>query len=82
MDQEIAINGGKPIRGKMLPYGRQWIDSNDIKAVTEVLKSDWITQGPKISEFEKIISNYCKVKYAVAFHLELQLYMEQPLLQE
>ncbi|MFA5878090.1 MAG: DegT/DnrJ/EryC1/StrS family aminotransferase, partial [Candidatus Staskawiczbacteria bacterium] len=37
----------------MIPYGHQWIDNEDIKAVTEVLKSDWLTQGPKIEEFEK-----------------------------
>jgi len=67
MSEKLAINGGRPTRKNFLPYGRQWIDSNDIKAVTDVLKSDWITQGPKISEFEKIISKYCKVKYAVAF---------------
>ncbi|GAJ06697.1 unnamed protein product, partial [marine sediment metagenome] len=30
----------------MIPYGHQWIDEEDIKAVTEVLRSDWITQGP------------------------------------
>jgi len=67
MSEKLAINGGRPTRKNFLPYGRQWIDSNDIKAVTDVLKSDWITQGPKISEFEKVISKYCKVKYAVAF---------------
>jgi len=67
MSEKLAINGGRPTRKNFLPYGRQWIDSNDIKAVTDVLKSDWITQGPKISEFEKIISKYCKAKYAVAF---------------
>lgn len=67
MPEKLAINKGKPIRKKYLPYGQQWIDNADIKAVTNVLKSDWITQGPKVAEFEKLISKYCKAKYAVAF---------------
>ncbi len=67
MPEKLAINGGKPIRKTFLPYGKQWIDGSDIKAVVDVLKTDRITQGPKISEFEKLISNYCNSKYAVAF---------------
>jgi len=55
------------VRKEFLPYGHQWIDEDDIKAVTEVLKTDWITQGPKIAEFEKLITEYCNTKYAVAF---------------
>lgn len=51
---------------KNIPYGHQWIDNNDIKEVVEVLKSDWLTQGPKIEEFEKSVAKYCKAKYAVA----------------
>lgn len=51
---------------KFLPYGRQWIDKNGIKAVAKVLRSDWITQGSKIEEFEKTIAKYCGVKYGVA----------------
>lgn len=50
----------------MILYGRQWIDEEDINAVIDVLKSDWITQGPKIDEFEKALANYCGAKYAVA----------------
>ena len=67
MSEKLAINGGKTIRKTFLPYGSQWIDKEDIKAVTDVLRSDWITQGSKIFEFEKLISKYCKAKYAVAF---------------
>jgi len=43
MTQELAINGGKPVRDKLLPYGYQWMDEEDIKVVSEVLHSDWIT---------------------------------------
>ena len=51
---------------KIIPYGHQWIDSNDIKEVVKVLKSDWLTQGPKVEEFEKAIAKYCGAKYGVA----------------
>jgi len=66
MSEKLAINGGIPTRKKFLPYGRHWIDKDDIKAVTDVLKTDWITQGPKIKEFEEKIAKYCGVKYALA----------------
>jgi len=49
----------------LLPYGRQWIDDKDIKSVVHVLRSDFITQGPTIEEFENRIAQYCGVKYAV-----------------
>jgi len=55
-----------PNKKKIIPYGHQWIDEKDIKEVVKVLKSDWITQGPNVEEFEKKIAEYCKVKYAVA----------------
>lgn len=50
----------------MIPYGKQFIDKEDIDEVIKVLKSDWLTQGPKILEFEKILAKYCGAKYAVA----------------
>lgn len=64
--EELAINGGKPVRDKFLPYGHQWIDDKDIESVIEVLKSDWITQGPKIKEFEEAVAEFVGTKYAVA----------------
>ncbi len=51
---------------KYLPYGRQDIDEDDIKAVVEVLKSDYLTTGPKIKEFEEKLSDFVGAKYAVA----------------
>jgi perosamine synthetase len=51
---------------KNIPYGRQFIDSQDASAVLEVIKSDWITQGPKINEFEAALCKYTHAKYAVA----------------
>lgn len=52
--------------GKYIPYGRQCIEEDDIQAVVEVLKSDFLTTGPKIAEFEKDFANYIGAKYAVA----------------
>ncbi len=51
---------------KPIPYGRQNITDEDIKAVTETLKSDYLTQGPKIKEFEDKFAKYVGAKYAVA----------------
>ena len=51
---------------RYIPYGRQYIDDQDVKEVVRVLKSDWITQGPKVGEFEKAIAKYVDAKYAVA----------------
>ncbi len=48
----------------MIPYGRQSIDEADIREVTEVLKSDWITTGPKIQEFESAITGYIGCRHA------------------
>ena len=50
----------------MIPYGRQTIDEDDIRAVTEVLRSDWLTTGPKVAEFEQAVADYVGAKYAVA----------------
>lgn len=50
----------------MIPYSRQDIDDDDIQAVVEVLRSDYLTQGPVVPAFEKSITDYCCVNYAVA----------------
>ncbi len=49
-----------------IPYGRQSIDDKDIQAVVEVLKSDYLTTGPKVTEFERRVADYVGAKYAVA----------------
>jgi UDP-4-amino-4,6-dideoxy-N-acetyl-beta-L-altrosamine transaminase len=51
---------------KPIPYGRQRISADDIKAVTETLQSDFLTQGPRIAEFEESFARYVGAKYAVA----------------
>ena len=50
----------------MIPYGRQSIDEEDISAVTEVLRSDWLTTGPKVGEFEEKLAQYVDAKHGVA----------------
>jgi len=49
-----------------IPYGRQAIDDDDIRAVVEVLKSDWLTQGPAGEHFEKAFAEFCGARFAVA----------------
>jgi len=49
-----------------IPYGKQSIDQYDIDTVVETLKSDYLTTGPKVKEFENALSDYCDVKYTVA----------------
>ncbi|MCR4324847.1 MAG: UDP-4-amino-4,6-dideoxy-N-acetyl-beta-L-altrosamine transaminase [Candidatus Curtissbacteria bacterium] len=53
---------------KLIPYSHQSINQKDIEAVTRVLKSDFITQGPEVLEFENAVANYVGAKYAVAFN--------------
>jgi UDP-4-amino-4,6-dideoxy-N-acetyl-beta-L-altrosamine transaminase len=50
----------------MIPYGRQNISQDDIDAVIEVLRSDFLTQGPLVPEFEKVVASYCGASHAVA----------------
>lgn len=50
----------------MIPYGRQDISQADIDAVVEVLKSDWLTQGPSVPRFEAAVAEYCGAAHAVA----------------
>ena len=51
---------------KTIPYGRQYIDDDDVNAVIEVLKSDFLTQGPKVKDFELKFAKYVDSNYAVA----------------
>lgn len=64
--ERLAIEGGYPVRGGKIYYGRQWIGEDDIRAVEEVLRSDYITCGPKVDEFEQELARYTGAKYAVA----------------
>jgi len=63
----LAVHGGQPVRDTLLPYGHQHIDDDDVRAVIEVLRSDWITTGPKVAEFEEAFAECVGAKYAVSF---------------
>jgi len=63
----LAIHGGQPVRPTLLPYGRQSIDESDIEAVVQVLRSDWLTTGPRVAEFEEAFAAFVDAKYAVSF---------------
>ncbi|WP_235960539.1 UDP-4-amino-4,6-dideoxy-N-acetyl-beta-L-altrosamine transaminase [Paenibacillus silvestris] len=66
-NDQLAILGGQPTRSELLPYGRQWIDDTDIESVIQTLKSPFLTQGPRIKEFENSVAQYVGAKYAVSF---------------
>ena len=66
MSARLAIDGGTPVRETMLPYGRQWVDEADVQAVVEVLRSNWLTTGPKVREFEERVAEYVGAREAVA----------------
>ena len=55
---------------KIIPYGRQSIEQDDIEAVVNTLQSDFLTQGPRVLEFEKKFADYIGAKYAVAVNNE------------
>lgn len=64
--EKLAIFGGTPVRTTKLSYGKQYIDEQDIQAVTDVLKSDYITCGPMVSKLEEKLCEITGAKYAVA----------------
>ena len=80
-----AICGGTPVRDTKISYGHQYIDEEDIQAVADVLRSDYLTCGPKIAEAEKALCEVTGAKYAVvcsngtsALHIACQAAGVQP----
>lgn len=63
--EKPAICGGTPVRDAKIFYGHQYIDDDDIKAVVDVMKSDYLTCGPKIAELEQKLCRVTGAKYAV-----------------
>ena len=63
----LAVDGGTPVRKTLLPYGHQSIAEDDIQAVVNVLRSDWLTTGPKVGEFEEAFAAVVGAKHAVSF---------------
>jgi perosamine synthetase len=66
MSPELALQGGSPVRSDLLPYGRQYIDEDEVASVIEVLRSEYLTTGPVIDEFEAAFADYVGVTCAVA----------------
>jgi perosamine synthetase len=65
--EQLALRGGTPVRSTLLSYGHQTIEEEDIQAVIDVLRSDWLTTGPKVGEFEEAFAATVGAKYAVSF---------------
>jgi perosamine synthetase len=63
----LAIDGGTPVRPTLLPYARQVIDDSDVAAVSDALRSDWLTTGPRVPEFEHALEAATGARHAVAF---------------
>ena len=63
--EKLAVFGGTPVLDKKIGYGHQYIDDDDIQAVVDVLKSDYLTCGPKIEEAEKKLCEITGAKHAV-----------------
>lgn len=57
----------QPVRNTFLPYGKQWIEEDDIQAVVDTLRGDFLTTGPAVDEFERAIAQYVGARYAVSF---------------
>jgi perosamine synthetase len=64
---QLAIHGGPPVRKTFLPYGHQSIDEADIQAVVDTLRSDWLTTGPRVAEFEDAFAARTGAQHAVSF---------------
>jgi UDP-4-amino-4,6-dideoxy-N-acetyl-beta-L-altrosamine transaminase len=65
--EALALHGGSPVRAEFLPYGKQSVDDEDIAAVVETLRSEWLTTGPKVGEFEEAFAAWVGARYAVSF---------------
>lgn len=63
--EKLAIDGGRPIRNSKIYYGGQWIDENDVEAVSKTLVDTFITCGPRVEEAEHLLAEFTHAKHAV-----------------
>lgn len=63
--EKLAVKGGRPIREDKIYYGRQWIDDDDVSAVSSVLTSSYLTCGPKVNALERTLELYTTARHAV-----------------
>jgi perosamine synthetase len=66
MPERLALHGGPPVRTRLLPYGRQSIDEEDVRSVVAALTSDWLTTGPRVASFERALALASGARDAVA----------------
>lgn len=66
MSMDVTSPARQPVSRAALPYGCHWIDEDDIEAVVQALRSDWLTTGPKVAEFEQALADYVGATEAVA----------------
>lgn len=66
ISERLAIDGGTPVRQKLLPYARHSVDDDDVAAVSAALRSGWLTTGPKVGEFEEAFASFVGARHAVA----------------
>jgi perosamine synthetase len=64
--EPLAIHGGRPVRATPLPYGRHAVTDEDVQAVVETLRSDWLTTGPRVDAFERALAATVGARHAVA----------------
>lgn len=62
----LALHGGAPVRSTLLPYGRQTVEEDDVRAVVAALRSDWLTTGPLVGAFEGAVAAFVGAAHAVA----------------
>ena len=63
----LALDGGTPVRSTFLPYAHQVISDEDVSAVADALRSDWLTTGPRVPAFEALLGEATGARHAVAF---------------
>lgn len=66
MAEPLALHGGRPVRARLLPYGRQTVEEDDVQAVVAALRSGWLTTGPQVAAFERAVASAVSAPHAVA----------------
>ncbi len=66
MAETLALHGGAPVRPTVLPYARQSVGEDDVQAVTSALRSDWLTTGPVVDDFERAVASVVEARHAIA----------------
>ncbi len=68
LQEKLAVDGGAPVREKLLPFNAPFIGDEEIAEVVDTLKSGWLTTGPKTKQFERAFAEYVGAQYAVALN--------------